>query len=464
MRITVDLLRKRAEHNEGCLSTLKEVTLHQQEIEKIEVIGDVCRQLEIIYLCNNYIGKLEGLRHLKMLQYLNLAINNITVIEGLEGCESLNKLDLTLNFIADIDSIVSLRANVHLETLHLTGNACTSTSGYRSYVAHTLPQLVCLDGQDILKSERISARQEEPEVLSHVVNAAVAEREKERLKAEMIAKGIDPFPARFNEKGERVYGHTPEERVQILREDEATRKRQAEEQKAANKFGNMVDEATAKPVRLTAEEEMEKYGRLLLRNEGKVRFELNEDDKKTTILTVEPGKYISTSAIHIDLQPTYCRITIKDKLLQLVFGRAVSVDKVKVERSMTTGQLKLTVPVDPAVVAAADRFRVSDEFEGDAPAATAASDSAAAQPKPTKTSVNTPMYGTGEGLTALGGGDAKKVDILLPTADGQRTFLKETSTVRKGDEPKAASASSSATTEAPAAFKTRKSQFVEELE
>ncbi|KAF0688885.1 hypothetical protein As57867_019512, partial [Aphanomyces stellatus] len=38
-RITLDLLRKRSEHNEGIVSTLEEISLHQEEIEKIEVIG-----------------------------------------------------------------------------------------------------------------------------------------------------------------------------------------------------------------------------------------------------------------------------------------------------------------------------------------------------------------------------------------------------------------------------------------
>lgn len=88
-RITVALLRKRAEHNEGCLTNLVEIALHQQEIEKLEVIGETCRQLEILYLSNNYIPKIENIHLLKRLKYLNLAVNNIKVIEGLDGCESL---------------------------------------------------------------------------------------------------------------------------------------------------------------------------------------------------------------------------------------------------------------------------------------------------------------------------------------------------------------------------------------
>lgn len=61
VRITEELLRKRAEHNEGQLSNLEEITLHQFEIEKIEVVGDVCRNLRILFLQNNIINRIGSL-------------------------------------------------------------------------------------------------------------------------------------------------------------------------------------------------------------------------------------------------------------------------------------------------------------------------------------------------------------------------------------------------------------------
>lgn len=69
--------------------------------------------------------RVENLNKLKKLEYLNLAINNIEKIENLAGCESLEKLDLTLNFIGELTSVESLRENIHLEALFLTGNPCT---------------------------------------------------------------------------------------------------------------------------------------------------------------------------------------------------------------------------------------------------------------------------------------------------------------------------------------------------
>ena len=103
--ITLELLRKRAEHNEGMVSSLEEVSLHQEELESInEVLGTNCRKLKILYLQNNIIPKIQCLRFCRDLEYLNLALNNITKIEGLQNCEFLNKLDVTLNFI-DFDTL-----------------------------------------------------------------------------------------------------------------------------------------------------------------------------------------------------------------------------------------------------------------------------------------------------------------------------------------------------------------------
>ena len=83
-KITRALLRKRAEHNEGMISTLEEISLHQEELESInEVLGMTCRKIKILYLQNNIIPKMENLFHMKDLVYLNLALNNISKIEGI---------------------------------------------------------------------------------------------------------------------------------------------------------------------------------------------------------------------------------------------------------------------------------------------------------------------------------------------------------------------------------------------
>eukprot|EP00879_Flechtneria_rotunda_P030608 GHRR01033267.1.p1 GENE.GHRR01033267.1~~GHRR01033267.1.p1 ORF type:complete len:153 (+),score=52.22 GHRR01033267.1:318-776(+) len=142
-RITEDLIRRRAEHNEYMLSNLEEVALHQQNIERIELVGQLCPKLKILYLQNNLISKIQNLHKLKDLQYLNLAVNNITKIQNLQRCESLQKLDLTINFIpkAGLLSVASLAGNHNLRELFLLGNPCTDWPGTRQYVVAQMPHL-----------------------------------------------------------------------------------------------------------------------------------------------------------------------------------------------------------------------------------------------------------------------------------------------------------------------------------
>lgn len=190
--LTEELIRRKAEHNEGMLSTLEEIALHQLDIDKIEVIGN-CRCLKILYLQGNLIRKIENLHKLKQLDYLNLALNNITKIENLERCEALKKLDMTVNFIDldDLHTVGSLKSNTGLTELFLTGNPCCAhwESGYRDYVVATLPQLETLDGNAITRAERIKALQRLPELERELKLLApmaaqrkveLAERRKER--------------------------------------------------------------------------------------------------------------------------------------------------------------------------------------------------------------------------------------------------------------------------------------------
>jgi protein TilB len=143
------------------IANLEELALHQQHIEKIELLNKVCRHLQILLLQNNLIHKLENLHRMKELQYLNVALNNISKIQNLQFCESLVKLDLTMNFIPTegLLTVKSLRANVHLKELFLVGNPCADWHGYRQYVVGTLGTLESLDGKALKPSERIKAQQ-----------------------------------------------------------------------------------------------------------------------------------------------------------------------------------------------------------------------------------------------------------------------------------------------------------------
>ncbi len=49
-QITKKLLRKRAEHNEGLLSTLEEISLHQEEIEQINEVSKMISSINGLFI------------------------------------------------------------------------------------------------------------------------------------------------------------------------------------------------------------------------------------------------------------------------------------------------------------------------------------------------------------------------------------------------------------------------------
>ncbi|XP_077412968.1 dynein axonemal assembly factor 11 [Vanacampus margaritifer] len=352
VHITEDLIRRRAEHNECEIFSLEEVSLHQQDIERIEHIERWCRDLKILYLQNNLIPRIENVGRLKKLEYLNLALNNIQVIENLQGCENLQKLDLTVNFVGRVSSAESLKANVHLRQLFLVGNPCSSFQGYREYVVAALPQLKSLDGTEVTRSERIAANQgldqlrrrvleQEDQYLSK--NALKTEEEEVNKKRAEEAGSGAPDPEEEQEQAsqldeerrEREFWHTPcpftpESRLEAHRHQEA--------QKKAKEKGN---EKKVKPPRtlITAD------GRVLNVNEPKLDFALTEDDNSNRIvLDLAVYRHMDTSLMDVDVQPTYVKVAVKGKIFQLVLPAEVKPDKSTAQRSQTTGHLLLLMP------------------------------------------------------------------------------------------------------------------------
>uniref|UniRef100_A0A383WCJ9 Dynein axonemal assembly factor 11-like CS domain-containing protein n=1 Tax=Tetradesmus obliquus TaxID=3088 RepID=A0A383WCJ9_TETOB len=366
------------------LSTLEEVALHQQNIERIELLGHLCPKLKILYLQNNLIGKIQHLHRLKDLQYLNLAVNNITKVQNLQRCESLQKLDLTLNFVpkAGLLSIPSLAGNYNLRELFLIGNPCTDWHGYRQYIVGKLPQLAKLDGQAIKVSERIAAAQ----VLASL---------EQQLLQELQAEGVDVAAAAgveddssipdgevaetgfVDEAGELRRPWCPATRILEHREMEKAN-REAETARSAAQKDPLAQPAP--PPKLEDFPPLPEDGRVLQRNEGKWHFTLEEsEDGASLVLDVAVGKYLDTSLIKADVQPRLARLIIKGRLLQLVLPVEVKPDSSVAQRSAASGHLVLTMPKEEPGQAAVD---VAYLRPGDKPAKAAAVQPAAkAAPK-----------------------------------------------------------------------------------
>uniref|UniRef100_A0A3Q1IL74 Leucine-rich repeat-containing protein 6 n=1 Tax=Anabas testudineus TaxID=64144 RepID=A0A3Q1IL74_ANATE len=378
--ITEDIVRRRAEHNDCEIFSLEEVSLHQQDIERIEHIDRWCRELRILYLQNNLIPRIENLGRLKKLEYLNLALNNIEVIENLEGCESLQKLDLTVNFVGCLSSVESLKHNIHLRELFLVGNPCTEFEGYRQYVVASLPQLKWLDGTEINRSERIRAFQGLEEVKRRVweqekdylrkrakekedtqrkelggekeikerkpgfdgrwytdINNTIPELEenKENQKSEENTKPAMTNPDLDEEQREREFWNTPcpftpESRLEAHRHLEEKRKAKDKDKEKKPKAPRTL---------ITAD------GRVMNVNEPKLDFSLTEDEENNTIvLDLAVYRHMDTSLIDVDVQPTYARLNVKGKIFQIVLPAEVKPDSSTAQRSQTTGHLVLTMP------------------------------------------------------------------------------------------------------------------------
>ncbi|XP_036938885.1 protein tilB homolog isoform X2 [Acanthopagrus latus] len=374
--ITEDMVRRRAEHNECEIFSLEEVSLHQQDIERIEHIDRWCRDLRILYLQNNLIPRIENLGRLKKLEYLNLALNNIEVIENLEGCESLQKLDLTVNFVGRLSSVQSLKHNIHLAELFLVGNPCTEFEGYRQFVVASLPQLKWLDGTEISRSERIRASQGLEEV-----KRQVWEQEKEYLKRRAREKEEMQRKAAGDEKGneERSKGcdgrrYTDENNTAPVLEENKENQEVEEnvmspdldDEQQEREFWNTPCSFTPESrleahrhleeKRRAKEKEKEKKpkaprtlitadGRVLNVNEPKLDFCLTEDEENNAIvLDLAVYRHMDTSLIDVDVQPTYARVNVKGKIFQLVLPAEVKPDSSTAQRSQTTGHLVLTMP------------------------------------------------------------------------------------------------------------------------
>merc|ERR1719263_883107 len=84
-------------------------------------------------------------------------------------------------------------------------------------------------------------------------------------------------------------------------------------------------------------------------NEGKFDFNL-DDQSMPGFIIFELGvpKYLETGELDVDVNPLYVRCVVKEKVTQLKLPQEVSPDASKVQRSKTTGSLRIEMPVaDP---------------------------------------------------------------------------------------------------------------------
>ncbi|KAL7490861.1 hypothetical protein ACHAWT_000381 [Skeletonema menzelii] len=376
--ITLELIRKRSEHNAGLVSTLEELALHQEELQSIgSIIGRTCgKTLKILLLQSNVIERLSRseLKYFKSLEYLNLALNNIHCIErgSLSGMECLRKLDLTLNFI-DLDnletSVNELGRCSTLQELFLIGNPCMGAldsaslskqskvwSGCRAYVIAQLPNLRYLDGQEIKRSERITALQQLPMLMAELKERA-QQCSEERQKQEQDGGRKDDDSSYIADEAKTK--HNPETRMKISNEvydQKMAKEKQASENTVKHKGEKEWEEEHKDTVQKEKargfEDKSSRNDKIKQCNQGKYNFWFEEERSnsgvETLILRVDIPKHLSTSLIDVDIHPNHVVVVIKNKILRLILPVEVSLRGAIARRSAASGNLELVMPkMDP---------------------------------------------------------------------------------------------------------------------
>lgn len=313
VRITPELLRKRSEHNEGVLSTLEEIALHQFKIRRIEMIDECCPRLQILLLQSNKIRRIENLKRLRELKYLNLALNRISKLENLETLESLEKLDLTANHIHNYRDFRSLSGLTRLRELFVMGNPLQQYPYWREFLIVVIPSLTALDGRAITREERIMA-------------SDVCRNHREEIAAIAFETKIPNWDAESDNS------------------DYEDRDANVKIKRAAEETAKGAHEARSVPRERPSRAVNPELGRVQQYNELGFKFWFDELPKSGELVCcVALPVHLPTDGIDVDVDAVSILLVSKEsgRQMQLALPHEVYMDRVRCVRVKTTGVLKI---------------------------------------------------------------------------------------------------------------------------
>jgi protein TilB len=213
-----------------------------------------------------------------------------------------------------------------LEDLYLSGNPFEDWPGFKPYVIANLPWLKQLDGKLVIPRERIQARQQLPQLVEDLEKAVEA-----NLRKKAMAKGIPVSEGAY----------TKENRVDMYMEMAA--QKEEKEKNERKRMGTEPKEKREVPGIYNYRGEIRQC------NEGKYDFLLDDTSiPGKVVFELAVPKYLETGSLDVDVNPYYVRCVVKEKVTQLKLPAEVSPDASKVQRSKTTGSLRIEMPcVDP---------------------------------------------------------------------------------------------------------------------
>lgn len=233
-----------------------------------------------------------------------------------------------MNFI-DIEDLAVSMENLNkapkIRELYLTGNPCETWEGFKDFVIASVPQLYILNGNEILKSERIKASQNYENLKKELEKASIEN---------IIKKENDPDKDNPNR-------YTKEYRRTMYKELEEERLKKEEDKKKSNKPWGYEDLPKDPP------SVYKDNGEIRICNQGKYEFLLDEDILNTATMTFELKlpKYMDTANLKVDLNPQYIRVDVKGKITQLKLDHEIIIEKSTIQRSTTTGHLVIKAPI-----------------------------------------------------------------------------------------------------------------------
>eukprot|EP00340_Litonotus_pictus_P003356 CAMPEP_0170527526 /NCGR_PEP_ID=MMETSP0209-20121228/12991_1 /TAXON_ID=665100 ORGANISM="Litonotus pictus, Strain P1" /NCGR_SAMPLE_ID=MMETSP0209 /ASSEMBLY_ACC=CAM_ASM_000301 /LENGTH=405 /DNA_ID=CAMNT_0010818109 /DNA_START=11 /DNA_END=1226 /DNA_ORIENTATION=- len=134
---------------------LEELNLSFNSIEVIENLDGL--NIQRLNLMCNKIRMITGLDNLKSLLELNLSKNQLTRLKGLQNLPNLRYLYLSSNSISRAKQIAYIIEIPYLTDLDLCHNDVQNRKFYRLNLLSYLPQLRCLDGQNVTYTEKVKA-------------------------------------------------------------------------------------------------------------------------------------------------------------------------------------------------------------------------------------------------------------------------------------------------------------------
>jgi U2 small nuclear ribonucleoprotein A' len=117
------------------------------------------KNLEVLWLNNNNLVKIDGLDANFRIKELYLHNNNLRTLDGsLKNMKHLNVLTLYNNELSNLDQNIDFLSDfVYLEHLELWGNPLSEEPNYRISVIHALRTLKLFERHNVSDLERISA-------------------------------------------------------------------------------------------------------------------------------------------------------------------------------------------------------------------------------------------------------------------------------------------------------------------